>query len=540
MEKFFQEQERKDILRAKALAEERRKREEAEVQKREEREAAKKAEEEAIERDKLARKDSERLKQENLWEEAGAVTKDEKLATCLHSDNCTKVPQRKKFKCGTCGKKGGMTAFECPFCSSFLCQQCVVKFSERRTKGISIPKPKSQPEDESDPEEVIEEEPEPVTEPPPDIPAEITPVSSFETQHTIPKPHSRNYSAPHKDLEDKYGIIGDQASKVSKTNKKEGHSAQAKMSPIHTPKPSISTSGVKANGTVGHGSTKRPFPVSSGVSSASAYGQLPEQQPQPQPQARVHVTNGYVPKKPQSTTPFQKDRPKTNRFHAKTVSNGMLAATELAPKTNGIPGLEPFPPPAPEHAVPDEVSPDESSVHSDFNPPTAPSSMSHFRKPQVNGFMSQPVFACYICGGTNHMARNCSQPRTCYNCGKTGHLSKDCGTSGAVHERPPAVLSDGPDPRTLIPDFQKAYPEDSMTSAKVCIRGATLARGITEPLLRKAMESFGPISECTIDRKAGVAWAVFVDAAVARNAIAASPVPVAKGAIRISGWSGGR
>lgn len=86
----------------------------------------------ALERRRL--QDEELKKQEMRWKEKGAVSKDERLSTCLHSELCDKVQHTKKFKCNVCSAKRGMIAFECPHCSAFLCQLCVTDFSERRKK----------------------------------------------------------------------------------------------------------------------------------------------------------------------------------------------------------------------------------------------------------------------------------------------------------------------------------------------------------------------------------------------------------------------
>lgn len=101
---------------------------------REAKEACEKAAErsKALERRRL--QDEELKKQEMRWKEKGAVSKDERLRTCLHSDLCDKVQHTKKFKCTACSAKRGMIAFECPHCSAFLCQLCVTGFSERRKK----------------------------------------------------------------------------------------------------------------------------------------------------------------------------------------------------------------------------------------------------------------------------------------------------------------------------------------------------------------------------------------------------------------------
>ncbi|KAG6359415.1 hypothetical protein INS49_012936 [Diaporthe citri] len=102
------------------------------------RQEAKKAREKAAERSKALERrhlqDEEMKKQEMRWKEMGAVSKEERLHTCLHSELCDKIQHTKKFKCTACSVKRGMIAFECPHCSAFLCQLCVTDFSERRKK----------------------------------------------------------------------------------------------------------------------------------------------------------------------------------------------------------------------------------------------------------------------------------------------------------------------------------------------------------------------------------------------------------------------
>lgn len=538
MEKFFQEQERKDAERAKVLAEERQQREAAEARKRKEREDAKRAEEEAIQREKDARKDKERIIQEERWNKAGAITRDEKLAACLHSDNCTKVPQKKKFKCSTCGKKGGLTAFECPFCSSFLCQQCVIKFSERRAKGADLdrPKPKPKPEEQSEEDEEQEEAEEDerldsMAEPAPEPEPKITTTPNLapsDKQHQPPKTHSRNHSASQRDIEDKYSHVNGQVpKKFQKKNKKENHSLRSEKNPNSGLEAPMTRPGVKINGVVIQDDSKAP-PLPNGTSNPPQ-GPIAKQQSKLQPSLRPQV-NGV------------NGQPKTNQAPSgpmpRPQANGLSVTNRTALKTNGIPGLQPFPPPAPEPMA--DGAPDSEAPVDDFNPPSSPSNSSRFRKPYINGPRPQGAFACYICGNYGHLARNCVQPRGCYNCGGTGHMAKYCIKASAANEWQSGGSSIGPDPRTLIPDFQNAYPEETATATKVCIRGATLARGITDPLLRQAMECFGIVTECVIDRKAGIAWTVFADSTTARNVIAASPVPVAKGAVRISEWTGHR
>lgn len=102
------------------------------------RQEAEEARREAAERSEVLAKrrlrDKELMKQEKRWKEKDAVSKDEMVLTCLHSELCDKVQHTKKFKCTACKVKRGMIAFECPHCSAFLCQLCVTDFSERRKK----------------------------------------------------------------------------------------------------------------------------------------------------------------------------------------------------------------------------------------------------------------------------------------------------------------------------------------------------------------------------------------------------------------------
>ncbi|RYP42617.1 hypothetical protein DL768_010314 [Monosporascus sp. mg162] len=127
------EKSREKVLEALLAA--RRAREEAEDAAKRAKADAKKSEEEAKNEARARRQKEERSAQEAIWDKKNARTKDEKLRTCLHSDFCTKVPQKQKFKCGFCNTKRGMTAFECPYCATFLCQLCLVYFARERDRA---------------------------------------------------------------------------------------------------------------------------------------------------------------------------------------------------------------------------------------------------------------------------------------------------------------------------------------------------------------------------------------------------------------------
>lgn len=113
---------------------ERKAREEQANARREAKQAAKQAAQDAKMAEIDARKEEEAQLQEQRWKEAGIVTIDEKLLTCLHSDYCRKIGLRKKVKCSSCSARRGTVAFECPHCLVHLCQLCVAKFSADRQK----------------------------------------------------------------------------------------------------------------------------------------------------------------------------------------------------------------------------------------------------------------------------------------------------------------------------------------------------------------------------------------------------------------------
>lgn len=121
-------------------AERQRREEEAEIkreEKRQRQEAKEAREKDAKMREAIAKRrvhEAELEKQERRWEEMGAVSQDEKLRSCLHSQLCDKVQHTRKFKCTACSVKRGMTAFECPHCSASLCMLCIKIFSETRKR----------------------------------------------------------------------------------------------------------------------------------------------------------------------------------------------------------------------------------------------------------------------------------------------------------------------------------------------------------------------------------------------------------------------
>lgn len=74
----------------------------------------------------------ERSLQEKRWSDMNATTEEEKRQACLHSEFWPKEQQKRKFRCQSCGKKGGMTAYKCPYCSLLACQVCLGKLAKRK------------------------------------------------------------------------------------------------------------------------------------------------------------------------------------------------------------------------------------------------------------------------------------------------------------------------------------------------------------------------------------------------------------------------
>ncbi|KAI0103429.1 DnaJ-domain-containing protein [Daldinia grandis] len=115
------------------VSEETRGRRMAEAARKKAREDDKKSQEEMKTKQKEDERTTEKSDQEMRWKKLNAVTKDEKVETCLHSGFCSKIQQSKKFKCGACHVKRGIIAFECPYCLLHICQQCVSDFAKKRS-----------------------------------------------------------------------------------------------------------------------------------------------------------------------------------------------------------------------------------------------------------------------------------------------------------------------------------------------------------------------------------------------------------------------
>ncbi|KAI0847083.1 DnaJ-domain-containing protein [Daldinia vernicosa] len=146
-ERREQRQKVDEVIRMRRMAEEARKKA---------REDDKKLQEEMKAKQKEDEQTTEKSNQEIRWKKLNAITKDEKVEACLHSGFCSKIQQFKKFKCGACHVKRGIIAFECPYCLSHICQQCVSDFAKKRS--LASMQDSSKPE--VDPKSTAEPKPE--------------------------------------------------------------------------------------------------------------------------------------------------------------------------------------------------------------------------------------------------------------------------------------------------------------------------------------------------------------------------------------------
>ena len=78
---------------------------------------------------------------------------------------------------------------------------------------------------------------------------------------------------------------------------------------------------------------------------------------------------------------------------------------------------------------------------------------------------------------------------------------------------------------------QLAVPSEGATQAFV--KHANPSQGVTEVLLREALEEFGAVSMVEIDKRKGFAYVDFFDAAGLKKAMAANPISVAQGTVQV-------
>ncbi|PSR76940.1 Smg-4/UPF3 family-domain-containing protein [Coniella lustricola] len=70
-------------------------------------------------------------------------------------------------------------------------------------------------------------------------------------------------------------------------------------------------------------------------------------------------------------------------------------------------------------------------------------------------------------------------------------------------------------------------------STRAFLKHANPSQGVTEPLLREAMQAFGGVSSVEIDRRKGFAYVDFADHSGLAKAMAASPVTIANAAVQV-------
>lgn len=76
-------------------------------------------------------------------------------------------------------------------------------------------------------------------------------------------------------------------------------------------------------------------------------------------------------------------------------------------------------------------------------------------------------------------------------------------------------------------------PAPAAASTRAFLKHANPSQGVTEALLKEAMQAFGSISFVEIDRRKGFAYVDFSDHAGLAKAMAASPVPVAQATVQV-------
>ena len=101
--------------------------------------------------------------------------------------------------------------------------------------------------------------------------------------------------------------------------------------------------------------------------------------------------------------------------------------------------------------------------------------------------------------------------------------------TGPSAARAPATKPPTPASRPTPPP--PAPPAVSPTATQAFLKHANPSQGITEPLLEAAFAAFGAVARVEIDKKKGFAYVDFAQPEGLRKAVAASPVPVAQGAV---------
>ncbi|ETS85362.1 hypothetical protein PFICI_03387 [Pestalotiopsis fici W106-1] len=83
------------------------------------------------------------------------------------------------------------------------------------------------------------------------------------------------------------------------------------------------------------------------------------------------------------------------------------------------------------------------------------------------------------------------------------------------------------------PQQKKAAAQPTSGAVRAFVKHANPSQGITEPLLKQAMEAFGSVTFVEIDKRKGFAYVDFGDAESLRKAISASPISIAQGTVQV-------
>lgn len=128
--------------------------------------------------------------------------------------------------------------------------------------------------------------------------------------------------------------------------------------------------------------------------------------------------------------------------------------------------------------------------------------------------------------------------------GKTGptNTNPTAPTAPMVLLKKPEAAQNTPSPPTAPSSTPTQSPaprkpqSSALTSASTSqafIKHANPSQGVTEPLLKEAMEKFGAVSMVEIDKRKGFAYVDFIDSEALKKAMAANPISVAQGTVQV-------
>lgn len=431
--------------------------------------------------------EEEKNRQQKRWKEMNAITKDEKLQGCLHSDFCTKVCMQKKFKCMTCSVKRGMLAFECPYCSAFLCQLCIGNFSKKRQKltttnaesaSSNLPK-----EPHQNNRTTVDVE---------DIRDDKTSSSSSKQTTSHEKPSNKN-----------------RQTKATKKNDPSIDERRAKKDSPHIPSnspPDSATTG--GNGSISN-KTAVPTQLGQGYLKTSA-ASMP-----------VQITSELY---EDTASDSNKDytKPITKSVQPRNISAHKSVTTEpQTPTARGVQPKQQYNNKDSKSTVKNSTNPKTKKnsgnfdTNNDHNLKATPGFPQQQKGPSNNGIVKQSATAAYTPKkypnlDTNHSihTKQPIQDRGSSSSNRSANL-------GRPSQAQKSQFQETTDP---VP------PTTGITSAFV--RTIKPKQVMTKQLLRPAMEQFGRITSVKINKPKGFAYVKFVDNEALRKAITASPVAV--------------